>query len=278
MPYQSSAARAKAFTLVELLVVIGIIAVLVGILLPVLARARDQANRTVCMSNIRQIAMAFMMYARDNRDWCPYSARHEGGTDQPADWIHWRRGINNQGINSSAVARYLGNRNERLKALFRCPSDRPTNRPAVDPYTGSGNPYQYSYTMNSYFDPRPGYQVPWGTYRGKPTKLGGAKRAAEKILLAEENEKTINNGYWIAGRTSNENAAPTPANWIVQWDWLSIRHDNFQKEVEPAVPTAVSLAALPNKSRKGVVAFADGHVDLIPRGSAHSPEHVLPQY
>ena len=81
-----------------------------------------------------------------------------------------------------------------------------------------------------------------------------------------------------AAGVATESAAPTVSNWIVQWDWLSVRHDSFQKEVEPAIPTAVPLGQLPNKGRRGVVAFADGHVDFIGRGMAHSPEHVLPQY
>jgi len=61
----------RAFTLVELLVVIGIIAVLVGILLPTLSKAREKAQMTVCKSNLQQISMASRMYANDYKDKYP---------------------------------------------------------------------------------------------------------------------------------------------------------------------------------------------------------------
>src|SRR5688572_6782658 len=64
--------RRGAFTLVELLVVIGIIAVLVGVLLPALAQARLRAQTAVCLSNLRQLGQAYYMYVGDNKGYLPY--------------------------------------------------------------------------------------------------------------------------------------------------------------------------------------------------------------
>ena len=58
--------ESTAFTLIELLVVIAVIAVLMGILMPVLGRAREQGKRAVCLNNVRQLNLAWIMYADDN--------------------------------------------------------------------------------------------------------------------------------------------------------------------------------------------------------------------
>src|SRR5690349_12350865 len=99
----------RAFTLVELLVVIGIIAVLIGVLLPVLGRAREQANEAACLSNIRQVGMAFIMYANDNKGWLPATSR--GGSQGTAQWHYapnWIAYMPQENLDQSAIAKYLG--------------------------------------------------------------------------------------------------------------------------------------------------------------------------
>jgi len=132
--------KRKGFTLVELLVVIGIIALLISILLPSLNRARETANRVKCSSNLKQIGLAIQLYANENKGAYPrtyYLAGSNltnwfiatgstsfGGTSGSSSSDPFVGGASNVvGVNNITAAMFLLLRTQQLSSeVFTCPS------------------------------------------------------------------------------------------------------------------------------------------------------------
>ena len=136
------------FTLIELLVVIAIIAILAAILFPVFARARENARRASCMSNMKQLALAFTMYADDNNGWYPPGVMQVNGA-----WTPW----------DVFIFPYV-----KAEGIFRCPSDRAKRQPGQ---------LIRSYALNDQIALRDGW--------GKSMKQSSIPGASNWVMLTE---------------------------------------------------------------------------------------------
>jgi len=243
--------RRKGFTLVELLVVIGIIALLIAILMPVLGRAREQANWLKCLSNLRQVGQAFMMYCNNNKGRFP---RAGAGSD-PADWIYWEDtppGSNTaRDINLSPLAPYLGIPVNR--EVLKCPSDTGARRATTINY-------EFSYSSNYLITRLPDS---FGAYPGEsssPLRITEIVNSSMKILLIDESTNTVDDGCWAWMSTlgSDQNL-------------ISNRH---MKRQELA---AMNLRLDPNAGR-GNACFADGHAEYIERKLSYDKRYYDPKW
>jgi type II secretory pathway pseudopilin PulG len=214
------------------LVVIGIIAVLIGILLPALSRSRAQAVRLQCLSNLRQLCTGMLMYVGDNKGSFPRPAA--AALSLPEDWIYNpKEGRNPQ---EGRLVPYTGktfNPN-----LYRCPTD------PVDAHIESSR-FPFSYSVNEWIctnlqRPSPLPENPWND----TFKLTRIRNSSEKILIVCESSATIQDGCFKPSFASGDE------------NYLSIRH-MWKTEAKGNPLIGVGNAG-----------FADGHADTIERKKA----------
>jgi prepilin-type processing-associated H-X9-DG protein/prepilin-type N-terminal cleavage/methylation domain-containing protein len=120
----------RGFTLVELLVVIGIIALLISILLPTLARARQQGMRTICLSNLRQWGLGFSLYAQENRGYYPFELMRDWTGPTTGTWLKWYGEYT--GSSPSTLTQGTFSTNDSLLNRYLSERDKLYNDPALD--------------------------------------------------------------------------------------------------------------------------------------------------
>jgi prepilin-type N-terminal cleavage/methylation domain-containing protein len=223
MPISSRRKRC-GFTLIELLVVIAIIAILAALLLPGLARAKQQAQGVKCMNNLKQLSLAWAMYCADNRDIvAPNGGLGQGEDSLTGDmWVDGN--MQNLGDTSATNTAFIvsGVMYVYVKSwlVYKCPADPSTaglanHKVAISPFGGPGTPRVRSVSMNTWICSGTDVAGALGTaqipYIAQFTKASQISRPADTWLIWDESAVTIEDGCAvnIPGNASYENPPAT---------------------------------------------------------------------
>lgn len=242
----------RAFTLIELLVVIAIIALLAAILFPVFARARENARRASCQSNMKQIGLGIMQYSQDYDEHLPCGG-YTGDTITS----------NYRGLGMG----WAGQANPYIKSIgvLQCPSDATK----VSQYNAAAERISYAYNVNISLTKD---SWPWDT-----PGIGGAvaqlNAPAKTVMLSEcagtwgllssSSDGFYNgvNGYYYSG---SSNGIGGPRSFMIGGSWSS------SGTMETGVKLggrANSASTFPNNGRHldgANYLMADGHVKWLP--------------
>ena len=217
----SRRALPAGFTLIELLVVIAIIAILAGLLLPALARAKAKGQTIACLGNFRHLQLAWLMYVDDHQDLLPPNATTSGGGRDAfvATGQTWIAGNAWTDVSVTNIERGVLFPYNRSVAIYKCPADRSTVRDQGRlPRTRSVSMSDY---MNDVTDPND--TSCW--HRLSQVRDPGPTRA---LVFIDEHQGSIENARFVITQPGT-------------WSWVD----------HPAT----------RHQRGTVLSFADGHAE-----------------
>jgi prepilin-type N-terminal cleavage/methylation domain-containing protein/prepilin-type processing-associated H-X9-DG protein len=208
--------RPAAFTLIELLIVIAIIAILASILLPVLAKAQQRGDRAYCLNNMHQLAAAWIMYADDNNS---YIALNGDTSEQSINsWVKgimkwdsppstsWPDNYNATNLYDSLLGPYCG----RAIGIYKCPGDRKNGAKGPRVRSVSMNAFMNGSStqssVNSLMD-LPNYVV----YHKLTAMV--APGPSDLWVFLDEQGDSINDGFFLVAMGQAQNWVDRPANY-----------------------------------------------------------------
>ncbi len=243
----------NGFTLIELLVVIAIIAILAAMLLPALTRAKMKAQGVYCMSNHKNLMLAWRMYVEDSSETLPFT-KGNGNYDPSAwvnGWLDYTTAADNWDVNQDIKTSLIYPHAGKNPSIYKCPSDQSTVSVA-----GKVLPRVRSMSMVAWVGGRGSGSGTLASMGWSQTTLGNTKGEAriyrkyndmldpgpvKTSVFLDEREDSINDGMFVIameGAALSPGAAPTPASYGIT-DYPAAYHGGA-----------------------GGFSFADGHAEL----------------
>ncbi len=268
----------SAFTLIELLVVIAIIAILAALLLPALAKAKQQASSAYCLNNLKQLTLGITLYCGDNNDVCPAAASANYGFSQ-YDWIYWNTNPyptlpNGQPalFQYSPVMQEISVKSNTV--IARCPMD-------LD-ISGRTTTYPYSYLIN-WMDPQGSVNIgncsgydETGALDFLKFKQSQVISPAQKMLLVESVTDATNPNDSPPPNRGIQTAAEAGWNTAFQavaGRWEGLRGGTWADSIYSRYTVDNYLTM--RHGGNANVSFCDGHVSAVPWLYGTTSAHVV---